>query len=57
VNSPIVIAAPGCDAIAMATRTDLDDVERAICEAIWGHRVIAFSLKGYERIAEPHDFG
>ena len=41
----------------MAARTELDDVERAICEAIWDQRVIAFTLKGCPRIAEPHDFG
>ena len=41
----------------MATRTDLDEVEQAICEAIWSQRVITFTLKGCTRVAEPHDFG
>jgi hypothetical protein len=41
----------------VASKTDLDEVERAICEAIWDQRIIAFSLKGCPRVAEPHDFG
>jgi hypothetical protein len=45
------------DAVEVAQATELDDVERAICEAIWGQRVIAFTLKGFARVAEPHDFG
>jgi hypothetical protein len=43
--------------VPVAQATELDDVERAICEAIWAQRVIAFTLKGCARVAEPHDFG
>jgi hypothetical protein len=44
--------------ITMAIDEDnLSDTERAICEAIWGLRVIEFISGGRPRIAEPHDFG
>jgi len=31
--------------------------ERRLCEAIAGLRLVSFSLQGFARIAEPHDFG
>jgi len=43
--------------VPVAHATDLDDVERAICEAIWAQRMMTFTLKGCTRLAEPHDFG
>jgi hypothetical protein len=32
-------------------------MERKICDAIRGRRLVAFSLGGRHRIAEPHDYG
>ena len=32
-------------------------MEALLCRAIFDRLLIAFSLDGYERIAEPHDYG
>jgi hypothetical protein len=31
--------------------------EQAVCEAIAELRLVSFSLQGFARIAEPHDYG
>jgi hypothetical protein len=36
---------------------DNDGVERGLCRAIAGLRLVSFVLAGHERIAEAHDYG
>jgi hypothetical protein len=33
------------------------ELEQALCEAIRERRVVTFTLGGFPRIAEPHDYG